>query len=183
MRIFINPGHSHGGYDPGAVNHETGMTESEVVWEIGNLLAQYLNNVGIATEVVQSDNLYYDSHEQPCVVEEANNGDFDYFISIHCNSFNTKAQGTETLVYNLGTTAERLAHCIQDQIVNTFDTVDRGVKERTDLIVLKRTDMPAVLVETAFIDNPEDMVLLRDNRDEFARAIARGVTDFISAGE
>ena len=57
-------------------------------------------------------------------------------------------------------------------------TVDRGVKERLDLCVLRRTDMPAVLVEMAFIDNDEDMKLLTEQTDEIARAIARGVTDY-----
>ena len=46
------------------------------------------------------------------------------------------------------------------------------------LVVLKHTDMPAVLVETAFIDNDADAALLVDKEDEFARAIARGITDY-----
>ena len=44
--------------------------------------------------------------------------------------------------------------------------------------MLKRTDMPAVLVELAFIDEENDEVLLRTKQDDFARAIARGVTDY-----
>jgi N-acetylmuramoyl-L-alanine amidase len=38
--------------------------------------------------------------------------------------------------------------------------------------------MPEILVETAFIDNEEDVQLLINNKDDFARAIARGVTDY-----
>ena len=52
------------------------------------------------------------------------------------------------------------------------------MKERPGLCVLKHTDMPAVLVETAFIDNDEDAELLTNRQDDFARAIARGVTDY-----
>lgn len=48
------------------------------------------------------------------------------------------------------------------------------------LIVLKHTDMPAVLVETAFIDNNQDALLLINNSDDFAKAIARGITDYVS---
>ena len=61
--------------------------------------------------------------------------------------------------------------------------MDRGIKERGDLIVLKRTDMPAVLVETAFIDNAEDAELLANRQDDFARAIARGITDYMNGEE
>ena len=56
--------------------------------------------------------------------------------------------------------------------------VNRGVKVGERLYVLKNTDAPAVLVETAFIDNPDDAKLLVDREDDFARAIARGVTDY-----
>lgn len=66
---------------------------------------------------------------------------------------------------------------IQRQIVNALGTVDRGVKEM-QLIVLKHTDMPAVLVETAFIDNDDDADLLATRSDDLAATIARGVTDY-----
>ena len=49
-----------------------------------------------------------------------------------------------------------------------------------DSYVTKYTDMPAVLVETAFIDNPADAKLLVEREDDFARVIARGVTDYFA---
>lgn len=55
-----------------------------------------------------------------------------------------------------------------------------GTLSRPGLAVLRETDMPAVLVETAFITNEEDVQLLMNQKDEFARAIARGVTDYIA---
>ena len=88
------------------------------------------------------------------------------------------AHGTETLIYGSGGRAEQLAECIQRQIVDSLGTTDRGLKERPGLIVLRATDMPAVLVELAFIDNDEDAELLMTRQDDFARAIARGVTDY-----
>ena len=181
MKIFLNPGHSKD-YESGAVNQNTGLREADVVWNVGVLLEQYLNNVGIETTVLQSDNLYYDSpYGEPCVIEEANSGDYDLFISLHCNAFNNGvAKGTETLVYSFGGTSEKLAECIQKQIIDTFHTVDRGLKERPGLLVLSKTDMPAVLVEMAFIDNEDDEKLLANNQDDFARAIARGVTDYMN---
>ena len=62
-----------------------------------------------------------------------------------------------------------------------IDTVDRGVKEMPELLVLRYTDLPAVLVETAFIDNDSDMMLLVEKWDDIARAIARGVTDYVQS--
>ena len=67
---------------------------------------------------------------------------------------------------------------MQNQIVTSLGTVDRGIKDRPNLYVLKHTDMPAILVETAFIDNGEDAELLRDKSTDFAAVIARGITDY-----
>ena len=72
--------------------------------------------------------------------------------------------------------------CIQNQIVDALGTVDRGVKGAkpgvNGLYVLSNTDAVAVLVELAFIDHAGDAELLGTQQDEFARAIARGVTDY-----
>lgn len=115
----------------------------------------------------------------PCVVDTANAWPADVFVSLHCNADSGCARGTETLIYaNDSGLSPQLAACIQSQIVQSLDTVDRGLKERPNLIVLKDTTMPAVLVETAFIDNEDDAALLTNNADDFARAIARGITDF-----
>lgn len=183
MKVFINPGHDIV-YDPGAVNNNYGITEANIAKDVGEKVAYYLNNVGYETKVMQSDNLNYDSDyaDRPypvCVA--ANEWDSDIFISIHCNAANTIAKGTETLVYNLGGSSEILANCIQDQIVDSLNTIDRGIKVRPELTVLRRTNMTAVLIELAFIDNDEEACLLINRKDDFAKAIARGITDYVSS--
>ena len=71
-----------------------------------------------------------------------------------------------------------LAECIQSQIINSIDTLDRGIKQRDRLWVLNGTNAPAVLVELAFIDNANDLELLKTQLNAFSAAIARGVTDY-----
>ena len=183
MKVFINPGHDQK-YDSGAVNPNTGLRECDVAAEVGALVVDYLEAAGCECEIMQSDNLAptragrssYDDRQGPTVTETANNWDADIFVSIHCNSANTVAQGTEVECY--GGAGEQLAQCIQSQIVDALGTADRGIKSRPGLLVLRQTDMPAVLVEMAFIDNDDDAALLTEKTDEFARAIARGVTDY-----
>lgn len=175
------PGHMPG-VDSGAVNDKYGVTEAGIVKEIGAGVQQYLNRVGYDCLLVQSDNLCGESPNYTNICASANGWQADLFLSIHCNAAAAEeAQGTETLVYSSDSgEACGLAECIQNQIVQSLGTVDRGVKERPGLAVLRETDMPAVLVETAFITNEEDVQLLMDQKDEFARAIARGVTDYIA---
>ena len=184
MRIFINPGHSfQGNPDPGACGNR--LRECDVALSVGQLVKHYLEVVGYEVRLLQSDNLAGESPAYPNVTAEANEWEADLFVSLHCNAHKGEARGVETCCYDPTGESGSLALCIQQQLVDTlrrFDSSlpDRGVKERRDLAVLKYTDMPAALVETAFIDNPQDAVLLRDRQDEIARAIARGVTDFFA---
>lgn len=180
MKVYINPGHDVD-YDSGAVNPNTGLRECDVALKIGRLVKGYLEASGCECRLLQSDNLYYDSDhdDRPIpVCDDANNWWADAFVSIHCNAANGQVQGTEVECYSRMSNGGNLAQCIQNQIVGALGTVDRGVKEMPGLIVLKHTDMPAVLVETAFIDNDDDATLLVDCSDDFAAAIARGVTDY-----
>jgi N-acetylmuramoyl-L-alanine amidase len=179
MKIFINPGHApNGDPDPGAVNSTTGLRESDVVAIVGAQVAKYLQAVGHEVQVLQSDSL-----DEIC--ETANNWPADLFISIHCNSAaDDSALGTEVWACNGSTQGAKLAQCIDKQIIQTLKTIDRSLKIATPhingLYVLTNTNMTAVLVETAFISNPSDEKLLADpaQQIQFARAIARGVTDY-----
>lgn len=179
MKIFLNPGHAPGGNpDPGCCNYALQLKEAIVAKAITDLTEKYLTAAGV--EVV--GNLQSDSLSE--VTNAANTSGADLFVSIHCNGCNAIAQGTEVCVYPGSDVGRAVGQCVQDRIVNMLGTVDRGLKERkpgvNGLYVLNNTDMPAILVETAFIDNPEDAVLLRDRQDDFARAIACGITDYLS---
>lgn len=179
-KVFINPGHMIG-VDPGAVNSKYNVTEAEIVMNVGKLVEKYLVVAGCEVQLLQSDNLTGESPAYPNVCREANQWTADIFVSIHCNSCgDDSVRGTETFIYNKWSSADSLADCIQKQIVNSLNTVDRDVKENKYLGVLRETVMPAVLVELAFINNENDVRLLIEKQDEFARAIARGVTDFFS---
>lgn len=168
MKVFINPGHDID-LDSGAVNPIHGTRECDVARDAGKMLARYLQTAGCEVRTLQSDDL-------GLVCETSNEWGADIFVSLHCNAFNTVARGTETLYKSYN--GQQLAELIQDQIINSINTVDRGIKKRDDLWVLNGTDAVAVLVEMAFIDNDEDLEILNNDLDTIVRAIARGITDF-----
>lgn len=171
MKIFINPGHS--GNDPGACAN--GLREVDVAFNIAKRVADYLRAVGYDVKLFQFDGLQH-------ICDVSNNWHSDLFVSIHCNAGG--GTGTETFYYQFSSAGKKLANCIQRQIVSSLGTVDRGLKYKLpdgfDVFVTKYTDCPAVLVETAFLDNPTDARLLVEREDDFARAIARGVTDYFA---
>ena len=166
MKIYINAG--HGGTDCGAVGF--GLNERDLVADIGKRVSSYLRAVGYDVKFFQYDGLQ-------TICDDANAFGADLFVSIHCNAANGSAHGTETFWSGFSETSHRLAIAIQNQLLNSLPVTNRGVKS-SGFYVLKHTNMPAVLVETAFIDNAEDNQLLRERADDFARAIARGISDF-----
>ncbi len=183
MKIFINPGHAPGGNpDPGAVNKDLGIRECDIAMTIGSHLANWVEQAGQEVKLLQSDNLAGESWGD-CVVDEANEWPADLFVSIHCNAFNGRARGAETLYYPGSAAGLRLAECVQSRLAALMtgldpDFPDRGVKPRPDLAVLRCTNMPAILVETAFIDQEADAYFLMNYGDEMARVIGEGVLDF-----
>ena len=178
-RVFINPGHAPNGQpDPGAVNAATGLRECDVAAAVGTLVTQYLQAAGCEVRVLQNDSL-------SLVVGTANQWCADLFVSIHCNSAaNHAAQGTETWYCQGSERGKALADCIQRQLIFSLPVIDRGLKIAAPgingLYVLTNTNMPACLAELAFISNTADEQLLAARQDELARAVARGITDYLN---
>lgn len=172
-RILINPGHDIN-IDPGAVNKELNLREADIALAIGKKVLSCLQAEGHEVKLMQDDYL-------TGVINQANAWGADTFVSIHCNSFgNPQANGTETLFYPGSSKGRLLAHCIQASMIESFNTSDRGIKERQDLAVLKYTAMPSCLVETAFISNAKDAQLLanEEKQQAWAVAIAKGIIDY-----
>lgn len=175
MKVFINPGHAPNGVpDPGACG--CGLREADVVATVGRLVEGYLTGAGCEVKVLQSDSLYE-------ISGAANAWGADCFVSIHCNSAGVDtARGAESYSFYGSPGGWDLNMCIQRQIAGAFAEIDKNFPNRgcrtANYHVLRETDMPAVLVEMAFINNAEDAELLKQHADDFARAIARGVTDY-----
>ena len=173
MKLTINGGH-YPSRDSGAIGH-TGLQEASITCDMMARVACYLRAVSCVVLEVQENVLSK-------ITAASNEFGADLFVSIHCNAAtNVDAKGTETFCAETGGNSEKLATCIQQQIISSLGTVDRGVKTG-NFYVLRLTDCPAVLVEMAFISNEDDEMLLADEniRDQFAAAIARGITDYLS---
>ena len=145
-------------------------------------MGEILQNNGIDVEYTRTTDVYETPYEKAM---EANNAGVDFFVSIHRNSFPTdnEVSGVETLVYDLSGLKYQVAEDINEQL-EAVGFVNLGVKARPGLVVLKRTQMPAVLVEAGFINSDTDNQLFDENFEDIAQAIARGILDALtSAGE
>ena len=176
MRIAIDPGHS-GPYEPGAC--AGGVTEAEVVMEIADRTARLLQEAGHDVLLTRLGDI--EDEGLTWRAEIANLWGAELFLSIHANSFSdAAAHGTEVYHYPDSPGGIHLALSVQSRILRSLHTADRGVKPAF-FTVLRATDCPAVLIETAFLSNAVDRVLLTTPQFQqlFAAAIAAAVNDNI----
>lgn len=172
MKICVNAGHFVG-VDSGAVGQK-GTEEARINKAIADYVVKKLECVGYDVVSVSNKDL-------ATVVKTSNNNNCDYFVSIHCNSAtNKEARGTETFYWKGCPKGKKLAKAINDEIVKSLGTRDRGIKETTIFYVVKYTKAPAVLIECEFISNLEGEKLLLEKTKEFGEAIVRGIVKGLS---
>ncbi len=168
-KVVIDAG--HGGAEPGAVYQ--GRREKNDTLRLALAVGQILSENGVDVAYTRVTDVYQSPFEK---AQMANNWGADFFVSLHRNAMPVAgtASGTESLIYGMGGEAETMAANINDELRKTGWN-DLGIIERPGLIVLRRTEMPAVLVETGFIDNEADNRFFDENFDRTAQAIADGI--------
>lgn len=161
----------HGGVNPGAVYN--GRQEKDDALALVLTVGQILEANGVDVYYTRTTDIYESPYQKAM---EANAAGADYFVSIHRNSspYPNQYTGIESLVYNLYSEAATLAYNINAQL-EAVGFVNQGVNERRNLVVLNRTEMPAVLVEVGFINTDADNSFFDERFQKIARAIADGI--------
>lgn len=165
VSIMLDAG--HGGRDPGAVYN--GRQEKDDVLKLVLAIGEILQNSGIDVEYTRTTDIYETPFQK---ATEANEAGVDFFISIHRNSSPLANQymGVESLIYNLSGIKYEMAENINAQL-ETVGFKDLGVKARPNLVVLRRTKMPAILVEVGFINSDSDNTLFDKNFNDIAQQL------------
>jgi N-acetylmuramoyl-L-alanine amidase len=204
--VAVDPG--HGGRDTGAVGvlpagTGTGLTprsdargrtviyEKDVTLDVAMRLDAWLRARGFPTVMTRTQDLaggdvpYTGARaDLSARTRLANESGAELFVSIHENSLNARSSGTETYHFYYASPAARaLAILVHQEVVFRLGLPDRGVR-KAGFYVLKHTVMPAVLVEGAFLSNPEEALLLAraDVRQQLAEAIGTGVVRYVEGG-
>ena len=183
IKIYIDQGHNPTGFNTGAEGN--GYFEQDITYRVGRLLYDRLAanpafepRLSRPTEgtILGTTN----NSSLRVRVEQANAFGADLFISIHTNAAeNPAATGTEALVYSpTSTVAREVANDILVEINRQTGLRNRGIVYRPGLYVLRRTQMPAVLVELGFITNPRDADLMVNSPQLFAEGIYRGILTY-----
>ncbi len=171
--VVLDPG--HGGSDPGAVGIN-GIQEKQVTLAIAQQLAAYLTQQGVQVILTRTDDRDVELEPRVQMAEQAH---ANLFVSIHANSISMDrpdVNGIETYYYSSG---EQMAQVIQDSIVQGTGMNDKGTHSAR-FYVLRRTSMPAVLIETGFVTGSEDAAHLANAifQNQMALSIAQGILRF-----
>ena len=136
-------------------------------------VGKILEDNGVDVEYTRTTDVFQTPFQKATI---ANQSGADYFISFHRNSSEKPNQytGVETLVYNKSGIKYELAQNILGAL-GELGFREIGVKERPGLVVLRITNMPAVLVEMGFINSDKDNQMFDEKFDEIAQAIASAI--------
>lgn len=196
VKIVLDAG--HGGQDGGASNGD--IIEKDITLAITKKVARQLTRLGaevIMTRSTDGDVLseHAPSEQFPTNRERKKQDIFlreelvkkhdpDIFVSIHANAIpNGKWRGAQVFYHKNGhPNGEYLAKAIQQTIRDTMQNTDREALSIKEVYLLKKVEVPAVLVETGFLSNEEERALLATEsyQDKMALAISRGIENYIN---
>ncbi|WP_332649203.1 N-acetylmuramoyl-L-alanine amidase [Lysinibacillus sp. 54212] len=194
VKIVLDAG--HGGIDGGASKGE--VIEKDITLEITKKLARQLKRLGAEVTLTRSTEGDVISEHAPseefASLRERKKQDIflrqsilkdakpDLFITVHANAIpNSKWRGAQVFYHKQGDPqSELLAKSVQQAIRDDLENTDREALAIERIYLLKKAEVPAVLVETGFLSNDEERELLMDStyQEKMANAIARGVEDY-----
>ena len=183
IKIYIDQGHNP--RNPNAGAEGNGLREQDLTYRIGIELAALINenpNLTARLSRPREDTQLGTSNATSLAarVNDANAWGADYFISLHANASNIEsASGSEGYVYALNSTAYALGTAIVKNLTEATGLRNRGVFARPGLYVLRKTAMPATLIELGFITNPNDAALMNNDPGLFARGVYNGILAFL----
>ena len=163
MKICVVAGHTSIGKGTGAVGYINESTENRVV---AKKIVEYLKQAGheaVYGEINKSDKYLAEQ------VAIANKAKYDLVVQVHFNAGG--GTGTETLYKT--TSGKKYAEQVTKSLGKMYK--QRGAKSRTDLYWLNKTNAPAILIETCFVDSKVDTDKYLSNKAYTAKLIAEGI--------
>ena len=177
MKWYLDFG--HGGKDSGAVSANK-IKESDTVLKIGMLIKNNLEKNNEKRITTREKDLYYSLDYRS---SKANKENCDYFISLHMNSSTNKsAKGVEVWVYDEKSKLYTLSKNICSNLSKTINTPNRGVKISKSFSVLRKTKMPALLIEIDFISNSSVEASLKSDKyiKDISDSISKSLLAFVN---
>lgn len=175
----------HGSSDSGKVGIN-GVLEKDINLSISKKTKKYLEKKGICVimtrdkdeSLAEGENGNRKVQDMKARVKRINDTKPDLAVSIHQNSYHEESiHGAQVFYYEHSESGEKDARILQEALLAVDPDNTRQVKANTTYYLLKRTEVPILIVECGFLSNQEEAEKLasEDYQKEIAKAIANGI--------
>jgi N-acetylmuramoyl-L-alanine amidase len=178
VTIVIDPG--HGGRDPGAIGIGD-LREIDVILPISLRVAEILKTQGIDVRMTRDSDYFVGLEERVAFSRQVG---AQLFVSIHANSIGNRPDVSGLEVYH-NDRGGTFADTVFQSIVNYYNERNIPIPSRftrqARFLVLRKSEVPAILVETGYLSSPEESVRLADPnyREAMANGIAKGILSYL----
>jgi N-acetylmuramoyl-L-alanine amidase len=177
--VMLDPG--HGGKDPGAIG-VGGVKEANIVLSISKKVAKILERQGVRTKLTRDSDYFVDLNPR---VEIAKRANANVFVSIHANSFQPRPEVNGLEIYFYGSASGKMAEVVKRNILETVAQKGFYINNRNTrsarYLVLRKSQIPAILVETGYVTNAAEAARLQkeDYQAAEAEGIAKGIIEYL----
>ena len=180
--VVIDAG--HGGHDPGKVGVNDAL-EKDVNLQIAEKVKKYLEKNDIDVVMTREDDVMEDTklEDMKKRVALTNKTKPAITVSIHQNSYSdSSVKGAQVFYYTGSEISKNAASLMQAELKKVDTSNTRQIKSNSDFYMLKKTEVPTIIVECGFLSNPEEAekLVAEEYQEQMAEAICRGVLTWVS---
>jgi len=176
--VVIDPG--HGGKDPGAISGDKSTREKDINLAVGLKLKKKLENIGFKVYMTRDYDAYIGLYDRAYI---ANDLQADAMISIHVNSSESASpSGIQVLYSNTHGASKGFAGTLLSKLLSlATGSLNKGIVERPNLVVLRESKIPTALAELGFLSNINELQNLKDEayQDKLVEGLYQGILQFL----
>lgn len=180
--VVIDAG--HGGHDPGKVGVNDAL-EKDINLQIAEKIKTHLEKNGIEVVMTREDDVMEDTKLEDMKKRVAliNKTKPAITVSIHQNSYSdSSVKGAQVFYYVDSKVSKEAASLMQGELRKVDTENSRQIKSNSDFYMLKKTEVPTIIVECGFLSNPEEAEKLVSDvyQEQMAEAICSGILTWLS---
>ena len=175
--VVIDAG--HGGHDPGKVGVNDAL-EKDINLQIAQKVKKHLEKNGIQVIMTREDDVMEDTKledmkKRVALINEIKPA---ITVSIHQNSYSdASVKGAQVFYYAGSEVSKEVASLMQEELRKVDTENTRQIKSNSDFYMLKKTEVPTIIVECGFLSNPGEAEKLtsEEYQEEMSQAICNGI--------
>ena len=180
--VVIDAG--HGGHDPGKVGVNDAL-EKDINLQIAEKVKKHLEKNGIEVVMTRENDVMENTKLEDMKKRVAliNKTKPTITVSIHQNSYSDQnVKGAQVFYYAGSEVSQEAASLMQEELRKVDASNTRQIKSNSDFYMLKKTEVPIIIVECGFLSNPEEAEKLVSDeyQEEMAEAICSGILTWLS---